>query len=365
MAVCNSFPPKCISNGEESILSCKHGEKMIDMYFQYQSCALEKTAQWSNDSGFICTCIHNPFEDCRAEMFRNRVCQSAFTAIIIMQASVIVLALIFNSIVVHAFVKKTSMRKKIPNVLLFMQALVDFINCIVYAFPSPILIIIQQSYKTVMSFMLPMEKATLILSASSSMWLFLIIAGERFISLHKPIWHRLNICSRHIWIVAAVASMLSIVTSTAAAATLHFQHYDTVYVYLLKAALCFFFLVVTILYAWSFKIAYKSKYTGAEANQESLQSKKEFRLVLLFISMYFIFIISLVSLLFTAAMDDDFYNVHTQVNLLIFTMTSLFNPLLTLWLKKDFRITLCRKCRKSHINDLNGELQMNERDIAI
>ena len=363
MELCDSFPPRCpvkASIVDKNSLSCHQRGENITLHFEYKTCIQEQISQWSIKTDFYCSCIRNTIDDCRADMYGNRTCYSAFVGVITVQFVVIVIALVLNSLVVHAFRKKPSMRKKIPNVLLFMQALVDFVNCFVYALPSPIFLIIQQRNRKVMSYMLPVEKGTLVLSASSSIWLFSMIAAERFISLYKPVWHRQNINTRKIWKIAAAALAFSVITTVVTVSTEKYHHSD-MFVRLLQALLCLFFLLVTILYAWSFKIAYQSVCNQREASQDNVRLKKELRMVSLFVSMYFIFIIGLTPLLLTVAMSDEFYNVRTQLNLSIFTLTSVFNPLLTLWLKKEFR---CKICRRRCINHDNGFLEMADRNVT-
>ena len=366
MAVCE-FPSSneaCAlsapSSGSTFVL-CNHGAKVITMYYQYQNCTQDYISQWQNDSGLFCSCIDDPFEDCRAIMFANRTCESAFLVVITIQLLVITIGIALNSIVVYSFLKKPSIRKKIPNILLFMQGLVDFSNCLIYALPSPVFLILQKKLRIEMSYMLPVEKVTLVFSATSSLLLFFIIAAERFLSLYKPIWHRLKIHARHIWKAATLALALSIVTSGLTIVTKRYDCND-MYVKILQALLYFFFALLTILYAWSFKLAYDSRSKGGGPNQREVSIKRDLRLVLLFVSMYLIFIVCFVPLMKTAAMDEDFYNVHTQVYLSIFTLSSVLNPLLTIWLKGEFRVNICR--RKSNV-DRTVQVEMNESSNVI
>ena len=344
MDACYSLPPKCLPNAPKGsdTLVCKFGEKIVTMIFHYQSCEKDQIAQWRNESGFICTCIENPIEDCHPIMYANQKCDSAFLGIISVQFLVIAVALFLNATVVYAFWKKPQIRKKIPNVLLFMHAVVDLMICLLYALPNPIFLLIQKRNKTVMSFMLPMERGTLHLSASSSILLFTLTAAERFVSLYKPIWHRLYISTRRVWMAAAVALTLSVINSCTAVITYVYHRYD-VFMRFSQAFLCGNFLLVSILHGWTFKIAYFSKCKQTSPSKENTQWKKEFRLVLLFISMYCIFVIGFAPLFVTSILGEYFYNVCTQMYLSIFTLTSMLNPLLTFWLKTDFRFDVFRK----------------------
>ena len=93
------------------------------------------------------------------------------------------------------------------------QALVDIANCTIFTLPNAIFLLVQILVKREESFMYPTLATTLILSATSSVLLFVIIAVERFISLYNPIWHRTNIYARRIWKTIVVAWVISLLVA--------------------------------------------------------------------------------------------------------------------------------------------------------
>ena len=143
-------------------------------------------------------------------MYNNESCRSVFRVTVPVQILVIFVALILKLSICITFLQTWSLRKKIPDFLLFSQALFDFLNCALYAIPNVVILLILITQKFDPSYMNPISHATLILTASSSILLFTIIALDRLLSLKVPIWHHVNVTKRDIWRGLIIIVLLSL-----------------------------------------------------------------------------------------------------------------------------------------------------------
>ena len=354
--ICTSKFPTCPAmapKGYDGMVWCaKSGQRdqYTTWYFEYNSCSRENTARLTNDDDyFTCTCINNISRDCRAIMCDNESCERAFQGIYSLQMIIALLALVLNILICFGFRQKDSMRKKNSNILLLNQALVDIFSTIC-ALPNAIFLLLQSSLKAEPSYMYPTAITMLILSASSNIFLFVVIATERFLSLYKPIWHRSNVNSRIVWKAIAVAWFVSLLLTAVVPITQHPSNQEErdqqfyLYRLFLFALLGVLLILITTLHVWSFVLAYRAVYTRERTSQQHfLQSKKQLRLLLIFIAMYIAFLVAFVTLQVMAILDSIYFSIQNQVLLCVFTTTSLLNPVITLCLKPAFRLQFSKQ----------------------
>ena len=325
----------CIQEGKSTVWT-----------FEYKACLNENTVRYTTDGNhFVCVCINNLFNDCHVDRYDNGTCDHVFRGVFSFQMVISLIAIGLNLLICVGFQQKVSKRKKNSNILLLNQALVDIVNCIIFAMPNAIFLLLQSLLKKEQSYTFTLMITSLILSASSSIFLFMIIAMERFLSLYNPIWHQRNVYAKRIWKTITLAWLIAVSLAAIVPAIVHSSpntevanHRFFIYRLFLLALLGILLLTITILHIWSFLLAYRAVHVKDGASEQViLRSKKQFRLLMLFIIMYIAFIIAFIALKVLAAMGFDYYTVKNQVLLCIFMMTSLLNPIVTLCLKPSFR----------------------------
>ena len=301
------------------------------------------------------------------------------------QIATALIAIVLNVLICICFRKNRAMRKKNANILLFNQALVDLVNCAIFAIPNAIFLRVHRIQSREPEFTFAVTSMALILSGSSSVFLFALIAVERFLSLYKPMWHRVHVTTGRIWKGIVFVWAISVVL----AVTMPFVYYlpdehdseDVYYKYrlFLFAILVILIISITVLHIWSFVLAYRATHAKVKAPQQfaltpinespstnemiessenpinrqpkaaplkevspeeaALQLKKQFRLLKLFIVMYIAFLVSFSALSALAYMVKALTRLTSQSIACFFIMTSLLNPVLTFCLKPEFRPT--------------------------
>ena len=375
MANCN-YPCPLIADAGTKYISC--GNKTIVMHHWihagYQSCSQDRLAkskkpminpdiidktklhQW-------CDCIESFFVDCRLYI-DHPTCHIAYQTIFYIQLLIIVTAFLLNASICYAYLKKFSLRQKNPQMLLFNQAICDIVNCLLYSIPNVIIWKLNEQIPlwsnedegfTIAS------TALLILTVLSSLFIFTIIATERFLSIYKPVWHRVKMTKSRLWRAIATAWFLSIIAGVLTIIVMlnvKMDVYDDT-LYNLKAFLIalisILLITISTLHIWSFVLAYRSVHSSSASNNNSnsnnsnnnnssssnnttAQSKKELRLVILFAIMFIIFFIGFSPLIFEIALDQSYYSLYSQTLFTFFMLTSLLNPLLTLSMRAEFRL---------------------------
>lgn len=106
----------------------------------------------------------------------------------------------------------------------------------------------------------------------------------------------------------------------------------------LIGALVILLIIITICHVWSFILAYRAVHSRPTDADVAVQSKKNLRLIILFIIMYVIFIIGFAPLLYAIGLDENHNSLSHQTLLSVFMLTSILNPAFTLCLKGDFRL---------------------------
>ena len=338
MTPCNESCPIKAPTRNGSVLHiiiCNIGGSNVTWQFFYKTCRQDRLSiERGSDLHVYCNCIENVFEQCTPKSYHVGPCNIAFEILFWFYLLAIVTSLFLNISIISAYVKNSSLRAKNPNMLLTNQAMVDIVSCIVYSLPNAIILKLHGDAGKFYA----LSSSTLVLTVASSLFMFKIIAIERFLSLHKPIWHRVNVTKHRLWIAVIVAWSASIIS--ASIATILINH-KVVYEYkiLFKLASMTLILISTsILHMWSFIIAYRAVHSRPSTSSEnSLRARKELKLITLFITMYITFIIGFTPIQIVLAMKLNHFSLLCQTLCSIVTLTSILNPLLTLCLKEKFK----------------------------
>ena len=287
---------------------------------------------------------------------------------------------ILNFLIIATFCKRKPIRKKLPNILLMHQAIVDIFNSAAYVIPYACFKLFLSFEKDVNILVAWSERFFYIqmifivpVSYSSSLNTFTVIALERYLAICKPFFHRKHITKKKciytfviFWILAP--SMLIVMITVKA-----FRKYVNV------ATLInlFFMILCTILYVWTYSRARNSvrgnlkyQYTQSTSTPENQNvkteenklpsnkisstniqtyraAKSELRLTLIFAVMYIVFLITLVPAVSVLFYDNDkmvqyeYYILHIPL-----AVSSFINAILTMTLKKDFKIKNCIPCKR-------------------
>ena len=355
MASCDQTCPT--SREIDKVTLCFDSNKYLNFTISYDYCEPDRIGRYfgkyyDDNYGLNCRCINNVFVDCVADLNDNKICKPVFPIVIAIQTMVTLTALTLNGFVCFAFCRRKSLRKEYPAILLFHQALADIANCVIFAIPNEIFLMVlyaktqkKQQIDVKPIDMFSMIHATIIITASSSIFLFAIIAIERFLALYKPLWHRVRISRGRIWKSVGVVWLMALILAGLALiffyTSMDLDNHWHPYKWFLFAVLVFFLALVTVLYIFTFTKAYRAVHSRHQNQIETtiLYLKKELRLIVLFMAMYLIFILGIFApLIAIIVMDESTYNLRSQLLFTLFTLTSVFNPALTLYLKPSFRV---------------------------
>ena len=272
---------------------------------------------------------------------------------------------LFNLLVIFLYVSMKKGKKKIPNFLMFVQAVVDMYQAVVAWFET-----IADMLHTTDDFVNAIKTATYAVLFEYSLALclltLLVAAIERYLCITKPFFHkrfvtkcRVIYASISVWILSLIAPFCMMYVAEFDGVNLNSS---AVVVYSYVFDVIFFLLIVVIITALvlSFKAGRDSMNVGISAQQQQHMSKKrgetleqiirkKVRLVVIFSVMLGAFLVSFLPfaigrLLFDTGMLDTL-PVSYQCQLLVichmvYKGSSFFNPLLTLTLKDDYRKAL-------------------------
>ena len=282
------------------------------------------------------------------------------------EISVALLGIIFNVIVLSTFFQRKKIQNKVGNILLASQALVDLMNAVLYGIPHGLMCVIlpdiyfRMSKTDEMSFTVAIHSMHLF-SFNCSLYLFTLIAVERYLALCKPIWHRQNVTRGWILKRVVVVMIISVVVTPISCLSVLSSIIPLFYVMIILGLL--WIGVVSVLFVFSFvgarKSLQKKKTQGIRTDEvQDLVERKIFRLTLIFLIMYGLFLMSLVPLLVVTVfwtIGGHFSAVPNMVSCLLFTATSVANPLLTLGMREDYSIVQRRGAKDVS----RGEIFMN------
>ena len=336
--------PPCLSVAPESdsdifVSLCSH-EGITNMRYNYKYCNDKSIGQQRTSSELMCYCISNAIVDCRPYMYLYDKCNTIFISLVSTQLLVIVVGIMLNSIIIVRFLQLLSIQKRIANILLLNQAVADMVNCLMYLTPLIVTHFHDVTYTHYPVILDSLFGSAAFLSVASSLFIFLVIAFERYLSIAKPLWHRVNLRKLHIR-RSIVASWLVAMIFAAIAFYLYLKSYNgekEIFFYYTKALhgiAAILMLVVTILFSLTFYKALLS-IRGKNIPGAVLSGrKKEFHITATFTVMYISFLTCFIPLAFA---DDSEKSPKNRLKILCFSLTSITNPILTFRLRKEFRI---------------------------
>ena len=261
------------------------------------------------------------------------------------------LAVILNIIVLSLYLRRKNIRHKVGNILLASQAVVDLFNSGIYAMlTASYYLIIRNVYPHLSN---QEEKAvwvaTLALyffSIHSSMYTFTLISYERYLAVSEPFWHRQNVTRS--WIMKRLLIVLVLTTIITPLSTYSGSTPFLPVLYPIIGITLLLMIIVSILFTLSYSKAHKfvtgkASYRAKteESTEKSFISKKLLRLTLIFLTMYAVFLMALVSMVVFLVLwlvRGSRTGIPAMVHSVLLAVTSIINPVLTLSLRKDFKI---------------------------
>ena len=134
----------------------------------------------------------------------DRPCKTIFYVIVSVQLVITTVGIILNLTIVIVFCRRASLRKKIPYVLLFNQAVADLFNAACFGISMETILLSNLINGNRPSALIGVMGISLIMTTLSSLLLFTLIAFERLLSIYLPLWHRVHVLKKHIWIAVVM-----------------------------------------------------------------------------------------------------------------------------------------------------------------
>ena len=333
---CTKMPPKCLTrapiayrlyNVTQSL--CNDGGEVVrSWYYLYESCEVDRIDLFQENQVSHCLCIENLLRHCRSTS-NHSSCKVFFYSLVSVQLVAIVLGLILNLTITFSFCKKPALRQKLPNILLLNQALADNFNCGIYGISNMIELLFQlNDVRQPINF--DVRYAFLPLTLFSSLCLYLIIALERFLSTHNPLWHRVNVRKKHIWVSVTTAWLLSIFITT----MYIICSLCTTVFFMIFILLSITVAMITLLFIITFIKAFRAvSNRPSNSTQLSIVSKKQFQSTIVSFIMFLAF-----AVVYSPLIVLLIYSIRDEITLTLLMLTSILNPLLTLYFKKEFRL---------------------------
>ena len=287
----------------------------------------------------------NLFEHCLPQL-QNSTCNYIFFAIISAQFCTFMVGAVLNSIIITSFLRKPLLHKKNASILLFNQAVADLVNLVVYVLPNTIYLLIVVIKKKPNIFT-KLSIALSVLTVSSSISLHGIISIERLLALFTPLWHRSYLLKRYLWrAVGGVWSLALLLTSVDIFIILYYvdrtgnwkksRKFNFAMCILLGSSM----IIVIVIFLLNFTKAFISiRFISNQSRSDQVQAKKQFRLTMIFLTMFVFFFLTFGPIMYTMTRKKckKHHSVCMQTFICAFTLSSVFNPLLTLCLQKKFR----------------------------
>ena len=277
---------------------------------------------------------------------------------------------IFNALVIFLYISMKKHKRNIPNYLMFSQAMVDMYQAAVTWYETAV-----DSLDKTNSFLCTINEVThtaLFEYSLSLCLLTLMLASiERYLSITKPFFHRKFVTktriiygSLSVWAIAILAPICLMLAAqfdqmnlNSSAVILYSYFFDGILFILIVA-------IITTL-ALSLKVGKNSMNASINTQKQHDKDKsgktlecfmrKKVRLVVIFISMMAAFLVSFLPFALGRFFNDagllNGLSVSHQYKLLatchvIYKSSSLFNPILTLSLKDDYRKRLSKYCTR-------------------
>ena len=276
------------------------------------------------------------------------------------QLVIIVPGIILNLIIFSSFIRRPSLRKKIPSILLFNQSIADLFNSAIYGVTYVVLTMF--SIKT--SFERSFKVTTYIwslfmgITLHCSVLLYGVISFERFLSICFPLWHRVHLRKRHIWFSIALVWIVSVIITTPILIgffLLKGLYMIFIVCYSLMSVVVF---IIIILFIITFVKASPSINTQPPQANPGNNMKKQIRLTMVFFIMFMAFTIvyiPLIAIFIDINSSPNARGVRSMIMHSLLLLTSLFNPVLTLCFKREFR-----PCRRDQGTNFRNAQEMHQ-----
>ena len=314
---------------------------MKNFTYSQKTCSGDSVALVRHHQHFESLCITSPMTECKAYFF-NKNCTLIYLIILSVQAIFVFFGIILNGVVCLNFWRRRAMRKKMSNVLLVNQALADLFHCIIYACPATAFKYfitihkVDQNFtlinKEYQHFLQPICDVMALMSISSSIMIYTIVAFERWLSIVKSLWHHAYLRTRHLWNSVIIAWFISFSGSILVLFVDGVSY--VIYIKSVQALMVILVALITTLFfiTWYKAMAGIRRHRRLKTNSNN--TRRQLLLTKIFLIMYLLFMITFTPL---AAVNPNKENPLRRIKFLLFTLTAVVNPLLTLTLKNDFK----------------------------
>ena len=324
---------------------------LMTYHYKYSTCSTDMIAKCEYEAHTTCICIKDLLNDCLPTM-QNAKCENIYSSIAILQLLSTIMGIISNGTVIRFFRSRPTIQKRFPNILLYIQAITDMIGCLVYGLPVSVILYMEMFYGN-SHFLSLLAVTMLCLSSSSSVMIYTLIASERCLATIRPLWHRANIRVSHLWRATWLIWLLAVVGSV-----LNSLSYAVFKMWEISLCMytCLGLMIIAVTFTQSltfYKALQAVRQTGkiqrtesTRQNQGNIRNRKQFRLVVIVLVMYIFFLLGFIPIL---ALDPDREDHHptAKIMYLLFQLTSVINPCLTLGMKEDFKIASKKLTRQS------------------
>ena len=339
---------------------CGEGKIIYTWSYNYKSCKLNRIHQLKDESSLFCLCVENLFEECQ-KLSKIGPCNSIFYSTASIQLVVILFGMIMNAIIVRSFYRRRIVRKKIPNILLFNQALADLFNGCMYGFThlvSALLSFVQLEGNMTLNLI---STLCFVVSLSSSIFMYTTIASERFIALYLPLFHKTRLRKKHVWMAVAASWSGAVII----AATYNFNRFfkfSTVIDLIIEYLMYLMVAIISFLFMITFIKAFRSIHVVPSQTFQDINIvnlKKHLRLTAVFFAMFMAFAVAYIpKVLFYRLVERTV--VMEEIVLTLLLLTSVFNPMLTLNFKREF-LPYARRSQIHRLRETNGNIELQKR----
>ena len=276
---------------------------------------------------------------------RHSNCEAIFITINSLEVFIALFGLVLNSIIIRSYRRQQNARKTLPNLLLAYQATADIVNCLIFAIPQAAHGLYVIFYKEPVAIngdgniIRSANYAAFMLTSLSSAAIFNVVAFERFLALIVPFFHTANIRKRHIHVSIGVIWFISVDLSLICGYLMYKSLSGRLFSGDLLSILMFLLLGFATLL---FFISYLKAFITIRKNEQA-GLRKQMKVTVIFVVMYGIFLVGFCPIGIWFGSNSKTVTPIKSLPFLFLTFTSVLNPLLVFWLKKDFRSMFCNK----------------------
>ena len=333
MKNCTNHILKCQINADVSSPYCNNSATHVINY-KYQTCERDSVAQMNHASYTECLCITNPITECKADLLNER-CTEIFLTILSIDTVIVLLGMMLNIMVCFIYYRRKIIRNKLPNILLVNHALADLFTCMMYILPNTVFhfILTIDKTKKYQNYHDPIE-FTAFVSISSSSCIYTLAGFERWLSIVKPIWHHVHIKTKHAWRAAMLSWLISI--SCSLPSILVDETYAIYYISA-QVIMVMFIIAISALFIKTWYTALVEVRRHRQLRSDSNRVLIELHITKIFALMFLLFTMTFIPL---ATANPDKRTPERRIKILLFALSAVNSPILTLTLKRDFRLCL-------------------------